>query len=142
MKKVITYGTFDTLHFGHLKLLERAKNLGDFLIVGLSTDEFNALKGKKSLLNYEERKSYLKAIKYVDLIIPENNWEQKIEDIKKNHVDIFTMGDDWKGEFDHLSKFCDIKYLIIACEQDSLSVFIIPPTLNCYHITITNNLKC
>jgi glycerol-3-phosphate cytidylyltransferase len=111
MKKVITYGTFDTIHFGHLKLLERAKNLGDFLIVGLSTDEFNALKGKKSLLNYEERKSYLKAIKYVDLIIPENNWEQKIEDIKKNHVDIFTMGDDWKGEFDHLSKFCDIKYL-------------------------------
>ena len=111
MKKVITYGTFDTIHFGHLKLLERAKNLGDFLIVGLSTDEFNALKGKKSLLNYEERKSYLKAIKYVDLIIPENNWEQKIEDIKKNHVDIFTMGDDWKGKFDHLSKFCDIKYL-------------------------------
>ena len=111
MKKVITYGTFDTIHFGHLKLLERAKNLGDFLIVGLSTDEFNALKGKKSLLNYEERKSYLEAIKYVDLIIPENNWEQKIEDIKKNHVDIFTMGDDWKGKFDHLSQFCNIKYL-------------------------------
>ena len=111
MKKVITYGTFDTIHFGHLKLLERAKNLGDFLIVGLSTDEFNALKGKKSLLNYEERKSYLQAIKYVDLIIPENNWEQKIEDIKKNHVDIFTMGDDWKGKFDHLSQFCNIKYL-------------------------------
>ena len=111
MKKVITYGTFDTIHFGHLKLLERAKNLGDFLIVGLSTDEFNALKGKKSLLNYEERKSYLQAIKYVDLIIPENNWEQKIEDIKKNHVDTFTMGDDWKGKFDHLSQFCNIKYL-------------------------------
>ena len=111
MKKVITYGTFDTLHFGHLKLLERAKNLGDFLIVGLSTDEFNALKGKKSLLNYEERKSYLKAIKYVDLIIPENNWEQKIEDVKKNYVDIFTMGDDWEGEFDFLSEFCEVHYL-------------------------------
>ena len=111
MKKVITYGTFDTLHFGHLKLLERAKNLGDFLIVGLSTDAFNALKGKKSLLNYEDRKSYLQAIKYVDLIIPENNWEQKIEDIKKNHVDIFTIGDDWKGKFDYLSEFCTIKYL-------------------------------
>ena len=107
MKKVITYGTFDTIHFGHLKLLERAKNLGDFLIVGLSTDEFNALKGKKSLLNYEERKSYLQAIKYVDLIIPENNWEQKIEDVKKNHVDIFTMGDDWEGKFDFMEpKLC------------------------------------
>ena len=111
MKKVITYGTFDTIHFGHLKLLERAKNLGDFLIVGLSTDEFNALKGKKSLLNYEERKSYLQAIKYVDLIIPENNWEQKIEDVKKNHVDIFTMGDDWEGKFDFMSDFCQVHYL-------------------------------
>ena len=111
MKKVITFGTFDTLHFGHLKLLERAKNLGDFLIVGLSTDEFNALKGKKSLLNYEDRKSYLQAIKYVDLIIPENNWEQKIEDVKKNHVDIFTMGDDWKGKFDFMSDVCQVHYL-------------------------------
>ena len=111
MKKVITYGTFDTLHFGHLKLLERAKNLGDFLIVGLSTDEFNALKGKKSLLSYEDRKSYLQAIKYVDLIIPENNWEQKIEDVKKNHVDIFTMGDDWEGKFDFMSDFCQVHYL-------------------------------
>ena len=111
MKKVITYGTFDTLHFGHLKLLERAKNLGDFLIVGLSTDEINALKGKKSLLNYEDRKSYLQAIKYVDLIIPENNWEQKIEDVKKNHVDIFTMGDDWKGKFDFMSDVCQVHYL-------------------------------
>ena len=111
MKKVITYGTFDTIHFGHLKLLERAKNLGDFLIVGLSTDAFNALKGKKSLLNYEERKSYLQAIKYVDLIIPENNWEQKIEDIKKNHVDIFTIGDDWKGKFDFMNDVCQVHYL-------------------------------
>ena len=111
MKKVITYGTFDTLHFGHLKLLERAKNLGDFLIVGLSTDAFNALKGKKSLLNYEDRKSYLQAIKYVDLIIPENNWEQKIEDVKKNHVDIFTMGDDWKGKFDFMNDVCQVHYL-------------------------------
>ena len=111
MKKIITYGTFDTLHFGHLKLLERAKNLGDFLIVGLSTDNFNALKGKKSLLNYEDRKSYLKAIKYVDLIIPENNWEQKVEDIKINSIDTFTIGDDWKGKFDYLSEFCNVKYL-------------------------------
>lgn len=111
MKKVITYGTFDTLHFGHLKLLKRAKALGDFLIVALSTDEFNSLKGKKSLLSYEERKSYLEAINYVDLIIPENNWEQKIEDIKTHTVDIFTMGDDWKGKFDYISEFCHVEYL-------------------------------
>ena len=111
MKKVITYGTYDTLHFGHIKLLERAKNLGDFLIVGLSTDKFNSLKGKKSLLNYEERKSYLQAINHVDLIIPENSWEQKVEDIKKHNINIFTIGDDWKGKFDYLSEFCSVKYL-------------------------------
>lgn len=113
MKVVITYGTFDTLHYGHINLLRRAKDLGDYLIVGLSTDEFNATKGKKSMLNYEERKSLLSAIKYVDKIIPEENWEQKVEDIKKYNVDILTMGDDWKDsdKFNYLKKYCDLIFL-------------------------------
>lgn len=113
MKKVITYGTFDTLHYGHINLLRRARALGDYLIVGLSTDEFNALKGKKSYLNYEERKQILEAIKYVDEIIPENNWEQKVDDIKRLNVDILTMGDDWKGsdKFNYLRDYCDVIFL-------------------------------
>lgn len=113
MKVVITYGTFDTLHYGHINLLRRAKELGDYLIVGLSTDEFNATKGKKSMLNFEERKKLLSAIKYVDLIIPEENWEQKVEDIKKYNVDILTMGDDWKDsdKFNYLKEYCDLVFL-------------------------------
>lgn len=113
MKKVITYGTFDTLHYGHINLLRRAKELGDYLIVGLSTDEFNDIKGKKSYLSYEERKKYLEAIKYVDEIIPEENWEQKINDIKKYNIDILTMGDDWKGsdKFKYLEEYCDVVFL-------------------------------
>lgn len=111
MKKVITYGTFDMLHYGHVNLLKRAKELGDFLIVALSTDEFNALKGKKSFFSYEERKKILEAIKYVDLVIPENNWEQKVTDVIKYNVDIFVIGDDWKGKFDFLEEYCEVKYL-------------------------------
>ena len=111
MKKVITYGTFDILHYGHINLLKRAKALGDFLIVAISTDEFNALKGKKSYYNYETRKMMLEAIKYVDLVIPETCWEQKIEDVKKYDVDIFTMGSDWEGKFDFLKEYCEVVYL-------------------------------
>ncbi len=111
MKKVITYGTFDILHYGHINLLKRAKALGDFLIVAISTDEFNTLKGKKSYYNYETRKMMLEAIKYVDLVIPETCWEQKIEDIKKYDVDIFTMGSDWEGKFDFLKEYCEVIYL-------------------------------
>lgn len=111
MIKVITYGTYDLLHWGHINLLKRAKDLGDYLIVGLSTDKFNTVKHKTSYHCYEERKRILSAIKYVDKIIPENNWKQKIIDIKKYDIDIFVMGDDWKGEFDFLKKFCDVKYL-------------------------------
>lgn len=111
MKKILTYGTYDLLHWGHINLLKRAKDLGDYLIVGLSTDEFNAIKHKTSYHSYEERKRILQAIKYVDKIIPENKWEQKIKDVKKHNVDIFVMGDDWKGEFDFLSDFCDVHYL-------------------------------
>jgi len=110
-KVVITYGTFDLFHIGHLNLLKRAKALGDYLIVGVSTDEFNAIKGKKSVYPYEHRAEIVRSIKYVDLVIPERNWEQKIEDIKKYNVDIFVMGDDWKGKFDYLKEYCEVVYL-------------------------------
>lgn len=111
MKRVITYGTFDLLHWGHIRLLQRAKEFGDYLIVGLSSDSFNQIKAKKSYHSYKERKLMLESIRYVDLVIPENNWEQKENDIKKYEVDIFVMGDDWKGQFDHLSTFCSVIYL-------------------------------
>ena len=104
MKRVITYGTFDLLHYGHINLLKRAKALGDYLVVALSTDEFNALKGKKSFFSYEKRKMLLEAIRYVDLVIPENNWEQKVQDCKEYHIDVFVMGDDWVGKFDFLKE--------------------------------------
>ncbi|HUS50750.1 MAG TPA: glycerol-3-phosphate cytidylyltransferase [Candidatus Paceibacterota bacterium] len=112
MKKiVITYGTYDLLHIGHLNLLKRAKALGDYLIVGLSTDEFNQIKHKDCFLSYKQRKTVLEAINYVDKVIPEKNWEQKIKDIKKYKVDIFVMGDDWRGKFDELKKYCKVIYL-------------------------------
>lgn len=112
MKKVITYGTFDLLHYGHINLLRRAKELGDYLIVALSTDEFNwNEKQKKCYFSYEQRKKLLEAIRYVDLVIPEENWEQKISDVKEFRVDTFVMGDDWKGKFDFLKDYCDVVYL-------------------------------
>lgn len=111
MKKVITYGTFDVLHYGHINLLKRAKELGDYLIVCLSSDEFNKLKNKKSFYTYEQRKIILEAIKYVDLVIPEISWEQKISDIQKYNINTFVMGDDWKGKFDFLKKYCEVIYL-------------------------------
>lgn len=111
MKRIITYGTFDLLHYGHINLLRRAKALGDYLVVCLSTDEFNALKGKKSFFNYEKRKMLLEAIRYVDLVIPEESWDQKINDIKEYHIDTFVMGDDWAGKFDYLKDYCEVIYL-------------------------------
>lgn len=112
MKKIITYGTFDLLHYGHINLLRRAKMLGDYLIVALSTDGFNAKgKNKTSYFSYEHRKELLEAIRYVDLVIPEENWEQKISDIKKYGVDTFVIGDDWEGKFDFLKEYCDVIYL-------------------------------
>ena len=111
MKKVITYGTYDLLHWGHINLLKRAKKLGDYLVVALSTDEFNRGKHKSSYHSYEERKLILEAIRYVDEVIPEENWEQKVNDIKDNNIDIFVMGDDWQGEFDFLKECCEGVYL-------------------------------
>ena len=112
MKKVITYGTFDLLHYGHINLLKRAKALGDYLIVVLSTDEFNwNMKQKKCYFSYEKRKALLEAIRYVDLVIPEENWEQKIADVREFKVDIFVMGDDWKGKVDFLENYCEVVYL-------------------------------
>ncbi|PTY80817.1 glycerol-3-phosphate cytidylyltransferase [Heyndrickxia sporothermodurans] len=111
MKKVITYGTFDLLHWGHINLLKRARELGDYLVVAISTDKFNELKDKKAYHSYENRKMILESIRYVDEVIPENNWEQKIEDIKEHDIDIFVMGDDWKGKFDFLKDYCEVVYL-------------------------------
>ncbi len=111
MIKVITYGTFDLFHYGHLRILERAKKLGDYLIVGVSTDEFNRIKNKQCVYPYEHRAKIVEAIKYVDKVIPEENWEQKETDIKKHNIDILVMGDDWEGKFDDLSKFCKVIYL-------------------------------
>lgn len=111
MKKVITYGTFDLLHWGHINLLKRAKDLGDYLIVAVSSDEFNQLKSKKSYHSYENRKMILEAIRYVDEVIPEHNWEQKTKDVTNHDVDVFVMGDDWEGKFDFLKEYCDVVYL-------------------------------
>ena len=113
MKRVITYGTFDLLHYGHINLLKRAKKLGDYLIVALSTDEFNLNeKGKKCYFSYKKRKALLEAIRYVDLVIPEESWEQKRTDIHEYHVNTFVMGDDWKGKFDFLEEEgCEVVYL-------------------------------
>lgn len=111
MKKVITYGTFDLLHYGHINLLKRAKEQGDYLIVALSTNEFNEIKGKKCYFSYEERKKLVESIRYVDLVIPENSWEQKASDIQEFKVDIFVMGNDWEGKFDFLREYCEVVYL-------------------------------
>ena len=113
MKRVLTYGTFDLLHYGHIELLRRARALGDYLIVAISTEEFNLLKGKKAYANYETRKKMLEAIRYVDLVIPENNWEQKKDDILKYEVDTVVMGSDWKNsdKFEYLKEYCDVIYL-------------------------------
>lgn len=112
MVKVITYGTFDLLHYGHINLLKRAKELGDYLVVALSTDEFNMRKkNKKCYFTYQQRKQLLEAIRYVDLVIPEENWEQKMSDVKEYRINKFVIGDDWKGKFDYLREDCEVIYL-------------------------------
>ena len=113
MKRILTYGTFDLLHYGHIRLLQRAKALGDYLVVALSTDEFNwDSKSKKCYFSYEIRKQLLESIRYVDLVIPEESWEQKVQNVKDYNIDILVMGDDWKGKFDFLTKEgCEVIYL-------------------------------
>ena len=113
MKRILTYGTFDLLHYGHIRLLERAKKLGDYLIVALSTDEFNDIKEKKEYHNFETRKKMLEALRCVDLVVPEKNWKQKLDDVKKYYVDIVVMGSDWAGsdKFDYLKDYCELVYL-------------------------------
>lgn len=128
MKRVITYGTFDLLHYGHINLLKRGKKYGDYLIVALSTDKFNEKKGKKSYFDYNKRKALLEAIRYVDLVIPENNWEQKINDIHKYHINTFVMGDDWKGKFDFL-------------KNEGVKVIYLPRTPEISTSKIKNDLK-
>lgn len=111
MTRIITYGTFDTFHWAHMNLLQRAREMGDWLGVGLSTDEFNAIKGKKSVFSYDQRKKILMGVKYIDEIFPEQDWGQKRADIIKYRADIFVMGDDWRGKFDDLSDICRVIYL-------------------------------
>ena len=113
MKRVLTYGTFDLMHWGHVRLLKRAKALGDYLIVALSTEEFNNLKGKTTYHNYETRREILEAMRYVDLVIPESSWDQKPDDIRRYHVDIVTMGSDWEGDehFESLKSLAEVIYL-------------------------------
>ena len=123
MKKVITYGTFDLLHYGHINLLKRAKDLGDYLVVALSTDDFNwKEKQKKCYFSYEKRKQLLEAIRYVDLVIPEECWEQKERDIREFRIDTFVMGDDWKGKFDYLRELCEVVYLPRTPEISSTQI--------------------
>lgn len=111
MKKIITYGTFDLLHYGHINILKRAKEMGDYLIVAISTNEFNSIKGKECYFSYEERKRLVESIRYVDLVIREDSWEQKVNDIKEFKVDTLVMGDDWEGQFDNLRECCEVTYL-------------------------------
>lgn len=129
MKRVITYGTFDLLHYGHINLFKRAKELGDYLIVAVSTDKFNSVeKNKKAYFSFEERKQFVEAISYVDMVIPEESWEQKISDINKYDIDVFVIGDDWKGKFDHL-------------RNEGIEVVYLPRTPNISSSLIRKNIK-
>ncbi|WP_366935351.1 adenylyltransferase/cytidyltransferase family protein [Ignavibacterium sp.] len=110
-KTAITYGTFDLFHYGHLRLFQRIKEFSDYLIVAVSTDEFNQLKGKKTIIPFENRIEIVKNIRYVDKVIAEESWDQKLNDIKNYNVNFLVMGDDWKGKFDELNNYCEVIYL-------------------------------
>jgi len=120
--RVLTYGTFDLFHIGHLNLLRRLKSIGNYLCVGISTDEFNNKKGKACTIPFEHRMDIVGSLKYVDYVFPEISWEQKVEDIDKYKIDIFAMGDDWTGKFDFLSSKCKILYLPRTLDISSSSI--------------------
>lgn len=121
-KVVLTYGTFDLFHIGHLNLLQRLKELGDVLVVGVSTDEFNASKGKQTIVSFQDRLRIVQNIKCVDLAIAENSWDQKRDDIQKHGVSVFGIGDDWKGKFDELADLCEVVYLPRTADVSSTSM--------------------
>lgn len=137
-KTIITYGTFDLFHIGHLKLLQRLKSLGDELIVAVSTDEFNQLKGKKTIIPFEQRKEIVENIKCVDMVIPENNWEQKIEDVQKYNINTFAIGNDWEGKFDFLKEYCEVVYLD---RTDGISSTQLKNTLKTFSVSKDEILK-
>ncbi|EOA6574748.1 adenylyltransferase/cytidyltransferase family protein [Vibrio cholerae] len=138
MKTVITYGTFDLFHVGHVRLLKRLSELGERLIVGISSDEFNELKGKKSFFSYEERAEIVLSSKYVDFVFPENSWEQKREDIIKYNAHLFAMGDDWIGKFDSLMDICDVVYLP---RTEDISTTKIKKTLSNIHVAELDKIE-
>jgi glycerol-3-phosphate cytidylyltransferase len=119
---VLTYGTFDLFHVGHLNLLKRLRALGDYLVVAVSTDEFNRGKGKETIIRFEDRVEIVRSCRYVDLAIPETRWEQKIEDVKAHGVSVFGMGDDWAGKFDFLKEHCEVVYLPRTANISSTSI--------------------
>ncbi len=131
-KTIITYGTFDMFHIGHLKLLQRLKALGDKLIVAVSTDEFNQVKGKKVIIPFHQRKEIVENIKCVDLVIPEDNWEQKVTDVAKHDVDVFAIGADWEGHFDFLKEHCEVTYLE---RTDGISTTQLKDTLKTFSVS-------
>jgi glycerol-3-phosphate cytidylyltransferase len=137
-KTVITYGTFDLFHIGHLELLKRLRAMGDKLIVAVSTDEFNSLKGKKTIIPYEQRAEIVRNIKGVDLVIPEESWEQKIKDIEKYKVDTFVIGNDWEGKFDFLKEYCEVIYLD---RTDGISSTQLKNTLKTFSVSKDEILK-
>ncbi len=138
-RTVLTYGTFDLFHIGHLRLIERLAALGDRLVVGVSTDEFNAGKGKKSVVSYEDRAAIVGAIKGVDLVVPERSWDQKRSDILEHGVDLFVMGDDWTGKFDELSDVCEVRYLPRTSGVSSTEIKEMLRTLDPAHIVEMQN---
>ncbi|WP_435770504.1 adenylyltransferase/cytidyltransferase family protein [Nocardioides sp. SYSU DS0651] len=134
MTTVLTYGTFDLFHIGHLRLIERLAAMGDRLVVGVSTDEFNAGKGKRSVVSYDDRAAIVGAIKGVDQVIPERSWDQKRSDILEHQVDVFVMGDDWAGKFDDLSDVCEVRYLPRTSGVSSTEIKEMLRTLDPVHI--------
>ena len=138
VKTIITYGTFDLFNIGHLKLLQRLKSLGDELIVAVSTDEFNTIKGKKTIIPYAQRAEIVENIKCVDMVIPENDWEQKTKDVQKYNIDVFAIGNDWEGKFDFLKEYCDVVYLD---RTDGISSTQLKNTLKTFSVSKDEILK-